>query len=122
MSHSADYAYAPCFAVLAAFHRTLVPDDIVNGLTKFSGEHTFTASTYYPPIDKSPRNITTWVSEELTIGAESFDENGLGGPSQSQESFNPAVVQWWTGSEVSFISVRNIPSAQRCRVRLTSLQ
>lgn len=122
MSHSADYAYAPCFAVLAAFHRTLVPDEIVNGLTKFSGEHTFTASTYYPPIDNSPRNITTWVSEELTIGAESFDENGLGGPSQSQESFNPAVVQWWTGSEVSFISVRNIPSAQRCRVRLTSLR
>jgi hypothetical protein len=67
MSHSADYAYAPCFAVLAAFHRTLVPDDVFDGLTKFSGEHTFTASTYYPPIDNVPRNITSWVSEKLLV-------------------------------------------------------
>ena len=104
MSHAEDYAFAPCFAVLADFHRSLIPDDIVDGLTKFSGEHTFTATTYYPPIDNVPRNITTWLSEKLTIGAESFDENGLGGPSQSQESFNPAVIQWDTGSEISFIS------------------
>ncbi|KAM0720736.1 hypothetical protein Q7P37_004873 [Cladosporium fusiforme] len=105
MSHSADYTYAPCFAVLAAFHRNLVPDNIIDGLTKFSGEHIFTASTYYPPIDKVPRNITTWLSDNLTIGAESFDENGLGGPAQSQEAFNPAVIQWWTGDEISFISL-----------------
>jgi len=105
MSHSADYAYAPVFAVLASFHRALVPDDVFNNLTKFSGEHIFTASTYYPPIDNVPRNITTWVSEKLTIGAESFDENGLGGPAQNQEAFNPAVIQWDTGSEISFISL-----------------
>lgn len=108
MSHSADYTYAPCFAVLAAFHRTLVPEGIIEGLTQFSGEHTFTASTYYPPIDNVPRNITTWLSDNLTIGAESFDENGLGGPAQSQEAFNPAVIQWWTGDEVSFVSVGNL--------------
>jgi hypothetical protein len=82
MSHSADYAFAPCFAILAAFHRTLIP-----------------------AIDKVPRNITSWLSEKLTIGAESFDENGLGGPAQSQEAFNPAVIQWDTGREISFISV-----------------
>lgn len=105
MSHSADYAYGPCFAVLSAFHRTLVPDDVFDSLTEFSGEHTFTASTYYPPIDNVPRNITTWVSESLTIGAESFDENGLGGPAQNQEAFNPAVIQWLTGSETGFISL-----------------
>jgi hypothetical protein len=106
MSHSADYAFAPCFAVLAKFHRTLVPDGIIDGLTKFSGDHTFTASTYYPPIDNVPRNITSWLSEKLTIGAESFNETGLGGPALSQEAFNPAVIQWDTGSEISFISVR----------------
>jgi hypothetical protein len=106
MSHSADYAFAPSFAVLASFHRTLVPDGVIDGLTKFSGEHTFTASTYYPPIDTVPRNITSWLSEKLTIGAESFDETGLGGPALSQEAFNPAVIQWDTGSEISFISVR----------------
>lgn len=106
MSHSGDYAYGPCFAVLAAFHKTLVPQDVLDGLTKFSGEHTFTASTYYPPIDNVPRNITTWLSDNLTIGAESFDEDGLGGPAQNQEAFNPAVIQWWSGDEISFISVR----------------
>lgn len=105
MSHSADYAYAPCFAVLAAFHRTLIPSHVLDSLSNFTGEHTFTASTYYPPIDNVPRNITTWLSQSLTIGAESFDETGLGGPSQSQEAFNPAVIQWDTGSEISFISV-----------------
>lgn len=104
MSHSADYAYAPCFAVLSSFHRTLIPDEIFDSLTKFSGEHTFTASTYYPPIDNFPRNITTWLSEKLTIGAESFDENGLGGPAQSQEAFNPAIIHWDTGDEISWIS------------------
>lgn len=105
MSHSGDYAYAPVFAVLAAFHRTLIPDDVLSGLDTFQGEHIFTASTFYPPIDNVPRNITTWVSERLTIGAESFNENGVGGPAQDQDAFNPAVVQWDTGSEISWISV-----------------
>lgn len=109
MSHSADYAYAPCFAVLAAFHRTLVPTSVLDHLGEFTGEHTFVASTYYPPIDNVPRNITTWLSDNLTIGAESYDENGLGGPSLSQEAFNPAVIQWNTGSETSFISVSLLP-------------
>lgn len=117
MSHAEDYAFAPCFAVLAEFHRTLIPDDIVEGLTKFLGEHTFTATTYYPPIDNVPRNITTWLSDKLTIGAESFDENGLGGPAQSQESFNPAVIQWDTGSEISFISW--YPTEEALQVEVT---
>lgn len=120
MSHSADYAFAPCFAVLASFHRTLVTDDIIDGLTKFSGEHTFEASTYYPPIDKVPRNITTWMSEKLTIGAESFDETAVGGPALNQEAFNPAVIQWDTGSEISFISV-GPRTIQKCATKQQQL-
>lgn len=105
MSHMADYAWAPLFAALAARNDELLPPDARARLEAFEGEHTFTASTYYPPFDLVPRNITTWMSEDLTIGAESFDETVIGGPSRSQESFNPAVVQWDTGSEISFISL-----------------
>ncbi|WYZ38274.1 hypothetical protein EsH8_III_000188 [Colletotrichum jinshuiense] len=105
MSHAADYAWAPLFAVLADFHESLLPEGLVSNLTTFGGEHTFSASTYYPPYDLVPRNITTWLSDNLTIGAESFEENVIGGPSRSQESFNPAVIQWNTGSEISFISL-----------------
>lgn len=105
MSHAADYAWAPLFAVLADYHQSLLPEGLVSNLTTFSGERVFTASTYYPPFDNVPRNITSWLSENLTIGAESFDENVIGGPSENQAAFNPAVVQWNTGSEISFISL-----------------
>ncbi|OHE97741.1 hypothetical protein CORC01_06946 [Colletotrichum orchidophilum] len=106
MSHAADYAWAPLFAVLADFHESLIPEGIVANLTTFGPEErTFSASTFYPPYDLVPRNISTWLSENLTIGAESFKENVIGGPSINQESFNPAVVQWNTGDEVAFISL-----------------
>ncbi|KAI9168014.1 hypothetical protein HJFPF1_04158 [Paramyrothecium foliicola] len=105
MSHAGDYAWGPLVAVLAKSHKSFVPKKVLSGLTKFQGEHNFTASAYYPPFDLVPRNITTWVSERLTIGAESFDELFIGGPSQNQDAFNPAVVQWDTGKEISFISL-----------------
>lgn len=116
MSHSGDYAWGPLFAVLAEYHASLVPQEIISNLTHFTGEHKFTASTYYLPIDNVPRNITTWLSDNLTIGAESFDENGLGGPSQNQQSFNPAVIQWATGSEVSWISLYPTEAALQVEV------
>lgn len=116
MSHFADYAWAPLFATLADYHRSLLSPSFISGLATFSGEHTFTASTYYPPIDNVPRNITSWLSQKLTIGAESFDENGLGGPAQNQQTFNPAVIQWDTGSEVSWISLYPTESALQTEV------
>ena len=105
MSHAADYAWGPLMAVLSDFHSSLIPNGIIESLKSFTGEHTFTAQAYYPPYDKVPRNITTWLSTNLTIGAESYDENVVGGPSKSQESFNPAVIQWTTGDEIAFMSV-----------------
>ncbi|KAH7148248.1 hypothetical protein EDB81DRAFT_688108 [Dactylonectria macrodidyma] len=105
MSHAADFAWAPLFAVLADKHQSLIPKKIVKGLSKFQGEHTFSTSTRSPPFDNAPRNFTTWLSDKITIGAESFDEIVVGGPARSPQSFNPAVIQWDTGSEISFISL-----------------
>jgi hypothetical protein len=105
MSHMADYAWAPLFAVLADFHSSLLPKDTVKKLSSFEGERTFSAKAFYPPYDLVARNITTWLSEKLTIGAESFDETVVGGASTSQTSFNPAVVQWLNGEDIAFISL-----------------
>ncbi|KAI8711274.1 hypothetical protein NCS52_01503300 [Fusarium sp. LHS14.1] len=116
MSHMGDYAWGPLFAILADHHKRLIPKKVLSGLHSFSGEHTFQASAYYPPFDKVPRNITTWLSDKLTIGAESFDEIAIGGPSQNQEAFNPAVVQWDTGNEISFISLYPTETALETKV------
>ncbi|KAI3337647.1 hypothetical protein HD806DRAFT_46620 [Xylariaceae sp. AK1471] len=105
MSHMADYAWAPLFAVLADFQKSLLSNDTVAKLSKFEGERTFNAQAYYPPYDLETRNITTWLSQKLTIGAESFNETTVGGASTSQTSFNPAVVQWVNGDDVAFISL-----------------
>lgn len=105
LSHSADFAIAPLIAILAPFQSTLIPAEVFPALTTFRGEHIFTSSTYSPPYDYARRNITTWVSDTITIGAQSFNQNVIGGPSLSQTSYNPAVIQWNTGAEVGFINL-----------------
>ncbi|KAK8022207.1 hypothetical protein PG993_012974 [Apiospora rasikravindrae] len=103
MAHADDFEYAPLIAVLAPFHDALVPDDVVARLSTFpsssSGDdeeehHIYTTSAFSPPHDLVPRNITTWLSPNLTIGAESFRENIVGGPREDSSQWNPAVVQW----------------------------
>ncbi|KAL9108616.1 MAG: hypothetical protein Q9227_006562 [Pyrenula ochraceoflavens] len=123
MSHSPDFAYGPLLALLSQTHNSLIPPSILPTLTTFSPnansshERTFTSSAFSPPYDTAPRNITAWLSEEgISIGAESFDEKDVvGGPAESQETFNPAVVQWDAGRQdgVGFISV-TFPSSLLC--------
>ena len=111
LSHSADFTYAPLFAVLAEFHKGLVPMDVIPKLSAFPGEHVFSSSTFSPPWDLYPRNITTWLAPRISIGAESFNETVVGGPSENPLQFNPAVVQWDTGDGgIGFISVSLSPS------------
>ncbi|KAH7176728.1 hypothetical protein EDB81DRAFT_49498 [Dactylonectria macrodidyma] len=105
MSHSADYSWGPVFAVLAEKHESLIPKEIVEGLSTFRGEHTFKTASRAPPWDLAARNVSAWLSENVTIGAESCDGMVVGGPIRSARSFNPAVIQWDTGDEVSFISL-----------------
>jgi hypothetical protein len=94
MGHKNDFAISPLIAILAPYHNTLVPNTTLSSLLGFRGTHTVHTSAFSPPYDTHPRNITAWLSPHLTIGAESFSENVVGGPSINPSSFNPAVVQW----------------------------
>jgi hypothetical protein len=106
MSHSADFAYGPLFAILGEFQLSLIPKDVLSALETFRGEHIFSSSTFSPPFDVYPRNITSWLAPNISIGAETFDENVIGGPAKNPGTFNPAVVQWDTGAGIGFITVR----------------
>lgn len=105
MSHNADFEYAPLFSILAEYHESLIPANVTARLKNFSGEHTFSSSTYSPPFDYAPRNITAWLAPNISIGAETFDENVIGGPAKNPDTFNPCVVQWNTGDGVGFITL-----------------
>ncbi|KAI0127822.1 hypothetical protein BJ170DRAFT_580964 [Xylariales sp. AK1849] len=94
MTHADDYEYAPLIAVLAPFHDALIPNETIANFLTFPGEHTFETTAFAPPSDQVPRNITTWLSANLTIGAESFVEDVVGGPRVDSTQWNPAVVQW----------------------------
>jgi hypothetical protein len=94
MTHADDFEISPIIAVLSNFHKKLVPDAALKRLTSFSGEHTYHGHTYAPPADYEPRNITTWLSSNLTIGTDSFNQSNVGGYSKDSSSFSPSVVQW----------------------------
>ncbi len=73
---------------------TLISEAAMSSLLEFPGTHTYNTTVYSPAYDLVPRNISAWLSPKLTIGAESFDENVVGGPNINPGQFNPAVVQW----------------------------
>lgn len=93
LAHADDFEYAPLIAILAPFHDSLVPQSTISKLVS-AEEHTFTTSAYSPPHDLVPRNISTWVSPNLTIGAEAYLEDVVGGPREDPSQWNPAVIQW----------------------------
>ncbi|KAL2846997.1 hypothetical protein BJX68DRAFT_276912 [Aspergillus pseudodeflectus] len=94
MAHADDFEIAPVIAVLSDFHSELIPSWTVSRLKTFDGQHTYTGHAYAPPADYEPRNITTWLSTNLTIGTQSFNQSVVGGFSEDSRSFSPSVVQW----------------------------
>ncbi|KAF1995845.1 hypothetical protein P154DRAFT_525946 [Amniculicola lignicola CBS 123094] len=94
MSHNGDFSISPLVAILAPFHNTLVDNSTIESFKTFPGTHSVKTSAFSPPFDTYPRNITAWLSDNLTIGAETFSGNVVGGPAINPSSFNPAVVQW----------------------------
>jgi hypothetical protein len=85
---------APMVAILAPFHNSLISESITRKLVSCSGETLISRQAYAPPYDLEPRNITTWVSPNLTIGGESFNQGNLGGAREDRFSWNPGVIQW----------------------------
>ncbi|KAI9376026.1 hypothetical protein BJX61DRAFT_548059 [Aspergillus egyptiacus] len=94
LAHADDFEIAPVLAVLSEFHKTVIPDTAISRLCSFSGEHTYAGQVYAPPADQEPRNVSAWVSSSLSIGAQSFNQNVVGGFSEDSSSFSPAVAQW----------------------------
>lgn len=95
MGHKDDFAFGVLVAIVAPFHNSLLSNTSVpSTLVEFPGEHTVQTSAFSPPYDTFPRNITAWISARLTVGAETYAENVVGGPSKNPNSFNPAVAQW----------------------------
>lgn len=93
-THADDFEIAPLLAAVLPYHHTLVPDEVWQKLVAFPGEHTYTTAAYAPPYDLVPRNVTSWLSDNITIGGESFDQSVVGGFSINQNQWNPAVTQW----------------------------
>ncbi|KAK7178775.1 hypothetical protein DPSP01_013552 [Paraphaeosphaeria sporulosa] len=93
-AHADDMEIAPMVAILAPFHNSLVPNSTIQKLASCSGETLISRKAYAPPYDMEPRNITTWVSPNLTIGGESFNQRNLGGAREDRSSWNPGVIQW----------------------------
>ncbi|KAH7304675.1 hypothetical protein B0I35DRAFT_454545 [Stachybotrys elegans] len=115
MSHANDYAFGPLIAELADYHRTLLPRGLLDKLKSPTKEHTYTAQAYYPPYDLATRNITTWVSEKMTIGAQSFVQTVVGGPTESKTQWSPAVVHW-ARDQVAFLSLYSTETALEVEV------
>lgn len=106
MSHADDFTFAPLIAVLSEYHNSLVPESVKANLQNFSGEHSWSGVAYSPPWDNEHRNMTTWLAPNISIGAQSFNANVIGGASEDSTSYTPAVVQWQSTHELGFIKVR----------------
>ncbi|KAJ5952923.1 uncharacterized protein N7479_011336 [Penicillium vulpinum] len=94
MFHQDDFAFYPLFALSMPEMVKSMPSKVKKNLLKFPGEHMYTSQAYSPPFDTYPRNITAWMSKDVTIGAETVMEKVAGGPSINPGQFNPAVIQW----------------------------
>lgn len=73
-AHGGDFEIGPLISVLAPFHRQFVSEETLEAFKFFGKEHFVKRQALSPPYDTYPRNITAWMSENVTIGAESFEE------------------------------------------------
>ncbi|KAL1890072.1 hypothetical protein Sste5346_008509 [Sporothrix stenoceras] len=96
LTHADDGEFIPVVATLSEYHRTLVPHAVLSQLTTFEGNASRTVhrQAYTPPFDLEVRNITTWLTPDLQIGGDSYNQTVVGGASQDSTSFSPAVVHW----------------------------
>lgn len=123
VAHEDDFEFGPLVSILGPYMNSFITDTALSSLHAFPGTHTFNTTVYSPAYDNVPRNISAWLSPDLTIGAESFDENVVGGPNVNQQQFNPAVVQWLrSDGSVGFISLYAETEALNAVVREGELE
>lgn len=122
LAHADDLEFAPLISVLSGFHRSLLSNETVSRFTTFSGEHIYSGHTYAPPRDLEQRNISTWLSENLTIGTVSFNQNAVGGFVTDRTSFSPSVVQWLrSDGSIGYFNLYPTVSAMKASVAPSSL-
>lgn len=80
----APYCEAGLTTALRAKFTTLVP-------------HSYSPKAFSPPHDKSSRQYEFYLSDGLSVGGVSFDEDVLGGPALNVAQFTPGVIQWDSG-------------------------
>ncbi|GKT51440.1 uncharacterized protein ColSpa_11621 [Colletotrichum spaethianum] len=96
IAHHDDFEMAPLHAIVAETHNSLIPEDVKAALQVFKGEHTYNASIRYPPYDIENRNVTAWLANNISIGAQSWYINSSvpGGKMGNMKSYAPGVIQW----------------------------
>lgn len=110
MSHARDWCWAPLIAVHSEFFRSLLPDGLEDSFKSFDEDRTWEGKAYYPPHDLEARNITTWLSKDLIIGAQSYRCKSSNGPSNNNGQFHPATAQWTRdgdGKTIGWLSLRS---------------
>jgi len=89
MTHADDFEYAPADRMLSTFHKTLVSKATIQKLTTFAGEkHTYTGHAYALRGLRA-RNISTWLSANLTIGTDSFIRASWEATLRTRRQFSP---------------------------------
>ena len=96
LTHADDGEFVPIVSILSSFHNTMVPANVVARLKSFGcNERIVQRHAYSPPFDLQVRNITTWLSEKITIGGDSYNQTVVGGFSKDSNSFSPAIAHWY---------------------------
>ena len=111
MGKATDWGWGPLIAVHSDFFRSILPSGLEDSLKSFDEERTWNGNAYYPPYDLEARNISAWLSQNLTIGAESYRCQSANGPPNNQLQFHPAVAQWQysgvAGPTIGWLDVSN---------------
>lgn len=95
MYHIADFGIAHLIALGMPQIEPLLANDVLESFKTYPGNHTLYEQAYSPPFDTYPRNISIWSNDLIHIGAETINEDKLGGPATSVSAYNPAVIQWF---------------------------
>lgn len=111
-THADDFEIAPLLSAILPYHQSLIPEEAKAKLATFPGEHIYKTAAYAPPADYKIRNVTTWLNDYITIGAESFDQDVVGGFSINPPNWTPAIAQWLrSDGSVGFLSWHATESA-----------